>query len=67
MTEDLLTVKEVARMLRVSVPGIYKMAHRKQIPCVQWESPKGEGSTREKTVIRFETDAIVKFIEEHRR
>jgi hypothetical protein len=64
---DLLTVKEVARMLRVSIPGIYKMAHRKQIPCIQWESPKGENSSRAKTVLRFEPDAIVKFIEDHRR
>jgi hypothetical protein len=64
---DLLTVKEVARILRVSIPGVYKMAHRKQIPCVQWESPKGEGSARSKTVVRFEPEAVREFIESHRQ
>lgn len=67
MNLELLTVKEVSKILRVSIPGVYKMAHRKQIPCVQWESPKGEESTRLKTVLRFEPEAIREFIESHRQ
>jgi len=34
--EPLLDAKEVRKLLRVSLPLIYKMADRGQLPCVRW-------------------------------
>jgi hypothetical protein len=63
---DLLTAKDVQRMLKVSLPLVYKMADRGQLPCVRWECP-GEGKKRKKTVLRFELSAVMEFIEKHRQ
>ncbi len=63
--EELLDAKQVKRILRCSLPLVYKMADRGQLPCVRWECP-GEGK-RKKTTVRFEPEAIRAFIEAHRR
>ena len=63
--EQLLNAKDVARLLKVSLPLVYKLADRGQLPCVRWECP-GEGE-RKKTMVRFELDAVRGFIEKHRQ
>lgn len=65
--KDLLTPKEVQKRLKVSLALVYRMVERGQLPCIRWESPLGEGKERKKTVLRFEPDAIDKFIIEHRQ
>jgi predicted DNA-binding transcriptional regulator AlpA len=64
MAMDLLTAKDVKKMLRCSLPLVYRMAERGQLPCVRWECP-GAGN-RKKTMVRFEQEAIREFIESHR-
>jgi helix-turn-helix protein len=58
---ELLTARDVQKILKCSLPLIYKLAERNQIPCVRWEAP-GSG-TRKKTVIRFKLEDVQKFIE----
>jgi hypothetical protein len=65
MVMDLLTAKDVKKILRCSLPLVYRMADRGQLPCVRWECP-GEGK-RKKTMLRFEPEAIREFIENHRK
>jgi hypothetical protein len=62
---ELLTPKDVQKMLKVSLTLVYRMADRGQIPCVRWECP-GEGE-RKKTVLRFERDVVLEFIRQHRQ
>ena len=62
---DLLTPKDVQKMLKVSLSLVYRMAERGQLPCVRWEAP-GEGK-RKKTVVRFEKPAVYEFLETHRQ
>ncbi len=57
----LLTARDLQKILKCSLPLVYKMAERSQIPCVRWDAP-GDG-TRKKTVIRFKFDDVQKFIE----
>ena len=59
--EPLLTAKEVKNLLKFSLPLVYKMADRGQLPCVRWACP-GDGK-REKTVVRFRKSDVLKFIE----
>lgn len=61
----LLTPKDVQRMLKVSLSLVYRMADRGQLPCVRWDAP-GEGE-RKKTMVRFEKEAVIDFIKNHRR
>jgi hypothetical protein len=63
--DDLLDAKQVKKLLRVSLPLVYKMAERGQLPCIRWECP-GSG-TRKKTVVRFELESVMAFIEKHRQ
>ena len=62
---ELLNAKDVARLLKCSLPLVYKMADRGQLACVRWECP-GTGD-RKKTTLRFELEAIRLFIERHRQ
>jgi excisionase family DNA binding protein len=61
--DNLLTPKDVQRMLRVSLPYVYKLADRGQIRCVRWSCP-GAGE-RKKTTVRFKLEDIRQFIESH--
>ena len=58
---ELLTAKDVQKILKCSLPLVYKMAERSQIPCVRWDAP-GDG-TRKKTLVRFKLEDVQKFIE----
>lgn len=66
-TEDielLLSAKDVARILRCSVPLVYRMAERGQIACVRW-AMQGEG--KPKLMLRFRREDVLGFIEGHYR
>jgi len=62
--EPLLDAKEVKKLLRCSLPWIYKAANRGLIPCIKIPCP-GNGSQREKTMVRFKREDIFRFIEKH--
>jgi len=61
---ELLDAKQVKQILRCSLPLVYKMAERGQLPCVRWVCPGKDGG-RPKTMVRFKQDDVYKFIEEH--
>jgi predicted DNA-binding transcriptional regulator AlpA len=63
LTEPLLDAKEVKRLLRCSLPLIYKMAERGQIPCVRIPCP-GKGELK-KSVLRFKKVDVIRFIDKH--
>jgi excisionase family DNA binding protein len=62
---ELLDAKEVKRILRVSLPFVYKLAERGQLPCVRIPC-MGEGD-RARTVVRFKLADVQAFIEQHYR
>lgn len=62
ISDPLLDAKDVKRILKCSLPFVYKLAVRGQLPCVRWEC-SGEG--RKKHMVRFKLRDIVAFIEEH--
>jgi hypothetical protein len=63
--ESLLTAKDVQRIFKCSLPLVYKMAERGQIPCVRWKCPGNGG--RSKTIVRFKKSDILRFIENNYR
>lgn len=62
---QLLTPKEVQKILKVSLALVYRMADRGQLPSIRWECPGG--GERKKTMVRFEQEAVFDFIRKHRR
>jgi hypothetical protein len=62
--EPLLDAKEVKRLLRCSLPLVYKMAGRGQIPCVRIPCP-GEGLQKPRSLVRFKKNDVLMFIEKH--
>jgi len=62
--EPLLNAQEVRRLLRCSLPWIYKAADRGLIPCVRIPCP-GEGNQRERTMVRFKKEDVFNFIQNH--
>jgi len=61
---EILTAKQVQQILKVSLPLVYKMADRGQLPCVRWDCP-GEGTAKKRTMVRFKMADIQDFIENH--
>jgi hypothetical protein len=61
-TEPLLDAREVRKLLKCSLPLVYKMADRGQLPCVRWPCP-GQGEEKARTMVRFKREDIFKFIE----
>ena len=61
---ELLTPKDVQKMLKCSLPLIYKMAEQGRIPCVRWKCP-GEGEKKQRTMVRFKLNDVMDFIENH--
>jgi len=59
---DLLNPKEVKRILNCSLPLIYKMAERGQLPCIRWGCP-GDGNIKPRTMVRFKLKDVLEFIE----
>jgi excisionase family DNA binding protein len=62
---ELLDAKEVKRILKVSLPFVYKLAERGQLPCVRIPC-MGEGD-RARSVVRFKLSDVQAFIEQHYR
>jgi hypothetical protein len=63
--DELLKPAQVSKILKCSLALVYKMADRGQLPCVRWKCP-GSGE-RKKSMVRFEANEVVRFIEEHRQ
>jgi predicted DNA-binding transcriptional regulator AlpA len=63
IANSLLNPRDVSKLLRISLPYVYKLADRGLISCIRWECP-GEGN-RKKTTLRFRLDDIRQFIESH--
>jgi excisionase family DNA binding protein len=62
---ELLDAKEVRRILKVSLPFVYKLAERGQLPCVRIPC-MGDGE-RARTVVRFKLADVQAFIERNYR
>jgi hypothetical protein len=60
----LLNARDVSKILRCSVPHVYKMADRGQLPCIRWDCP-GNGERRPRTVVRFKKSDVFEFLEAH--
>ena len=59
--EPLLNAQDVKRLLKCSLPLVYKLSKRGQIPCVRWQCP-GQGN---KSMLRFKAKDVFDFIEKH--
>ena len=60
----LLNAMDAKKLLKCSLPLVYKMADRGQLPCVRWECP-GKGRKRSRTIVRFKLSDILNFIEKN--
>jgi excisionase family DNA binding protein len=60
---ELLTAKDVQRVLKVSLPYVYKLAERGQIPCVR--IPCLGDSEQARSVVRFRLADVQAFIERY--
>ena len=66
INDGLLDAKQVKRILRISLPLVYRMAERGQLPCVRWKCP-GQGEKKPRSVVRFKPKDIFDFVERHYR
>ncbi len=66
MTEPLLDAHEVKRLLKCSLPWVYKAADQGLIPCVRIPC-RGVGTEKPRTMVRFKRQDIFSFIEVHYR
>ena len=64
--EALLDPKEVKSILRCSLPLVYKLADRGQLPAVRIPCP-GIGTERQRTMVRIKKTDVLNFIEKHYR
>ena len=64
LIEPLLDAKDAKLILKCSLPLVYKLAERGQLPCIRWECP-GEGKKKPRSMVRFKMVDIQNFIEEH--
>jgi excisionase family DNA binding protein len=58
--EDLLNAKQVAKILNISLPFVYKLAATGQLPPVKF------GADDSCKAVRFEYDDLVQFIKDHK-
>ena len=65
MMKPLLTVKDVAGILRVSVSHVYKLVERGDLPAIRFECPKSEGSKRGKATTRVREADLGAYIEKN--
>ena len=63
---ELLTPTEVKKILKCSLPWIYKAASTGVLPCVRIPCPEVE-EKRKKDMVRFKQEDIFAFIEKHYR
>lgn len=62
--EPLLNARDVSKILRCSLPLIYKMADRGQLECIRWDCP-GNGEKKPRTIVRFKKEDVFRFMENH--
>jgi predicted DNA-binding transcriptional regulator AlpA len=62
--EPLLDAKEVKRLLRCSLPWVYKAAEQELLPCVRIPCP-GNGKKKPKTMVRFKREDVLAFIQKY--
>lgn len=60
----LMDAKDVRKMLKVSLAYVYKLADEGRIACVRIPCP-GEGTKKDRTLVRFKIEDVHRFIEEH--
>lgn len=60
----LLDAKDVKRMLKVSLPLVYKLAEQGRLPCVRIPCP-GKGTKKTRTIVRFKPHDVFSFVENH--
>jgi hypothetical protein len=63
--ENLLSPKDISKMLKCSLPWVYKAAENGILPSIRIPCP-GNGK-RLKHMVRFEVDAVRLFLERHRQ
>lgn len=64
--DGLLDAKDVKKMLKVSLPLVYKLAEQNRLPCVRIPCP-GKGTTKPRTLVRFKREDVYQFISQHYR
>jgi excisionase family DNA binding protein len=62
--EPLLTPAELSKLLKCSLPYIYKIAASGILPCVRIANP-GSVEKRKKDMVRFKKDDVFAWIEKH--
>ena len=62
--EPLLTAQEVKRLLKCSLPWIYKASAQGLLPSIKIPCP-GEGKKRSKVMVRFKREDVFQFIEKY--
>jgi predicted DNA-binding transcriptional regulator AlpA len=62
LIDELLTAHDVKKALRCSLPHVYNLADRGQIPCIRFPSPS-KGKPRD--MVRFKIEDVRQFIEAH--
>jgi len=64
--DTLVDAKDVQRMLKVSLPLVYKLAEQGRLPCIRIPCP-GKGKVKPRTLVRFKVEDVYGFIEQHYR
>lgn len=64
--DNLMDAKQVRQVLKISLPLVYKLAERGEIPCVRWKC-SGEGKKKPRTMVRFKQKDVFDFVENHYR
>lgn len=60
--DTLMDAKDVKKMLKVSLPLVYKLADQGRLPCVRIECP-GEGTVKPRSLVRFKLKDVIRFID----
>ena len=61
---ELLTAKDLRRMLKVSLSLVDRWAERGDLPCVRIPCP-GKGKERSRDLVRFKREDVLAFVERH--
>ena len=64
MTEPLLDAKDIRKLLKISLPLVYKLAKENRLPCIRIPCP-GKGTEKPRMILRFKQGDVFKFIENH--
>jgi hypothetical protein len=62
---EILTPQDVRRVLKCSLPLVYKLASQGRLACIRIPCP-GNGK-RQKSMVRFKLEDVQAFIEQHYR